>query len=254
MLRSDGAVASHGWRSEAVKEALHLCLACKGCKGDCPVRVDMASYKAEFLAHYYAGRLRPPSAYAMGLIAYWARVAALIPGVANALLHAPGLAPALKRLAGIDPRRAVPRFAARTFRAWFRHRAARDGDGRPVLLWVDTFNDHFHPETAAAAKDVLEAAGFRVILSPAGLCCGRPLYDYGMLRLARRTLRGVVDALRPYIDDGVPVVGLEPSCVAVFRDELGNLLPDDAAARSLQRHVHTLAELLERYAPEWTPP
>ncbi|MCC7105866.1 MAG: FAD-binding oxidoreductase, partial [Chloroflexi bacterium] len=242
-----------GWRSEAVKEALDLCLACKGCKSECPMQVDMATYKAEFLSHYYAGRLRPRSAYAFGLIMYWARLAALAPDAANLVTQTPLLRNVAGWAAGMAPQRRIPAFARQTFKEWFRHRGGQRGNGQPVLLWPDTFNNHFHPETAMAAVDVLEAAGFRVIVPPMPLCCGRPLYDYGMLDLARRQLRQILHALRAQIRAGVPVVVLEPSCAAVFRDELTNLFPHDQDAARLQGQTYLLSEFLEARAPTFRP-
>ena len=245
---------THPWRDDGVKEALDLCLACKGCKGDCPVRVDMATYKAEFLSHYYAGRLRPRSAYALGLIQRWARLAAIAPGAVNTLTHAPVTATLLKTTAGVAPERELPRFTDRTFRARDRHRRPANPDGREALLWTDTFTDHFEPHVAMSAVEVLEAAGLRVRLSRTPMCCGRPLYDYGMVPTATRYLRRVLDELRPDIEAGIPVIGIEPSCVAVFRDELPNLLPHDENARRLSQQTFTVAQALERLAPEWAPP
>jgi FAD/FMN-containing dehydrogenase/Fe-S oxidoreductase len=238
-----GQVIADGWRSREVREALDLCLACKGCRTECPAGVDMATYKAEFLHHHFRGRLRPRSAYSMGLLPRWARLAARAPGLANRATQSPLVSALLKRLAGIAPERTLPAFARRTFRDWF---AAREKvrEGRPVLLWPDTFTDVFQPEIGRAAVEVLEAAGFRVEIPREVLCCGRPLYDFGMLGLARRQLRRVLDALGPEVAVGVPVVGLEPSCIAVFRDELANLFPDDETARRLSAGMLTLAELL----------
>ncbi|MGH7087315.1 MAG: FAD-binding and (Fe-S)-binding domain-containing protein, partial [Stellaceae bacterium] len=189
MLR--GNPLDRGWRSDGVREALDLCLQCKGCKHDCPVSVDMATYKAEFLSHYYAGRLRPAAAYTMGLVMWWAPLAMAEPGLANLLLTAPGLGPALRRLAGFAPGRPPPAFAAQSFRQWFRSRsAAEHGPGRPpVILWADTFNGYFQPGPLKAAVAVLEDAGFEVVVPRQRLCCGRQLYDYGMLDLAKRKLR-----------------------------------------------------------------
>jgi FAD/FMN-containing dehydrogenase/Fe-S oxidoreductase len=238
-------VPNRGWRDPHVKEALDLCLACKGCKGDCPVNVDMATYKAEFLSHHYAGRLRPRVAYALGLIPLWARAASVAPGLVNAALAAPLLGGVAKRLAGVDPRREVPTFAARTFRSWFAEHPPRAA-GEPVLLWPDTFTDRFQPEVGVAAVEVLEAAGFRVQIPGRVLCCGRPLYDYGMLPTARRWLTRIVEELREPIRAGIPLVALEPSCLAVFRDELRNLLPADADAARLAAQAVSLAELLDR--------
>jgi len=229
------------WRSAEVHAALDLCLACKGCKSDCPAGVDMAAYKAEFLHHHYRGRPRPVQAYAMGLIPWWARLGARAPGVVNALTQGP-VSALLKRLAGIAPGRVLPALAPRTFRQQF----TPAGDGPAVLLWPDTFTDYFEPAIGRAAVAVLAAAGFRVTIPRAPLCCGRPLYDFGMLGLARRQLRRILISLRDEIRAGTPVVGLEPSCVAVFRDELQQLFPEDDDARRLAAQTVTLAELLTR--------
>jgi FAD/FMN-containing dehydrogenase/Fe-S oxidoreductase len=231
------------WRDENVREALDLCLACKACKGECPTQVDMATYKAEFLSHYYEGRLRPRHAYAFGWIRRWTSLAAHAPGLANLLTQTPVLRSLAGAAAGMAPERRIPRFARGTFRRWFRRRPRR-GDGVPVLLWPDTFNDHFHPETAEAAVAVLEAFGYQVRIPQADLCCGRPFYDYGMLGPAKATLRRTLDALRSEGLAGLPVVCLEPSCASVFRDELPGLFPEDDEARGLAERVQTLAELL----------
>ncbi len=249
-----GEVLHNGWRDREVKEALDLCLACKGCKSDCPVNVDMATYKAEFLSHYYQGRLRPRSAYAMGLIYRWARLAARVPGLANFVTHAPLLSRLAKWAAGVAPQRRMPVFASRTFRQWFDQRSPRNIGQPQVLLWPDTFNNYFHPEVAIAAVDVLEAAGFQVLLPAQTLCCGRPLYDYGMLTTAKRLLRQILAALQPQITAGVPLVGLEPSCVAVFRDELLNLFPHDENARRLSKQTFLLSEFLTQKVPDYQPP
>ncbi len=245
-----------GWRDPAVAEALDLCLQCKGCKHDCPVSVDMATYKAEFLSHYYKGRLRPRVAYSMGLIWLWARLIRLAPGLVNEAVRAPVLGPALRALAGITTRRDPPHFAAETFQEWFARRAnPRENDAtRPaVILWPDTWNNHFTPGTAKAAVAVLEDAGYRVIVPEQRLCCGRPLYDYGMLDQAKRLLHQAIEVLRPAVRAGIPVVGLEPSCVSVFRDEMLNLLPHDEDAQRLARQTKTLAELLSE-TEGWVPP
>jgi FAD/FMN-containing dehydrogenase/Fe-S oxidoreductase len=236
-----------GWREEAVRDALDLCLACKGCKSDCPVNVDMATYKAEFLSHYYQGRLRPRSAYAMGLVMHWARLAHLAPGIANALSHAPGLSRIAKLAGGIAAEREIPRFAPFTFRRWFRARRVAPQPGRRrVLLFPDTFNDHFHPWTAIAAVEALEQGGYAVGIPDRWLCCGRPLYDFGMLAGAKRRLEQVLDALSPAAKAGTPIVGLEPSCVAVLRDELLELFPGDPRAKLLAERTYILSEFIER--------
>ncbi|MBA2475366.1 MAG: FAD-binding protein [Actinobacteria bacterium] len=242
----EGDPVRDGWRNEEVHEALDLCLACKACRSECPVSVDMASYKAEFLSHHYRRRLRPLHAYVFGLVYWGARAASLAPGVANFFAGTAPFSSAIKRVVGIAPERSLPPFAPETFRRWFARRAPRAKEGRRVLLWPDTFNNHFHPDTAKAAVHVLEAAGYRVELPPRPLCCGRPLYDYGMLDTAERLLRQVLDALRPQIRAGIPLVGLEPSCVAVFRDELLQLLPDDEDAKRLAAQSFLLSEFLEQ--------
>jgi Fe-S oxidoreductase len=274
--QEDGIIRD-GWRSEEVKESLDLCLACKGCKSDCPVGVDLATYKSEFLSHYYEGRMRPRSAYAFGNIDVWARVASHAPGLVNLTTQLPFLRDISKLVAGMPRQRTIPAFAPETFKNWF-HRthpgrareAGKNGLGRrssssaaselplsaralvpegpSVLLWPDTFNNYFHPATAKAAVEVLEAAGFRVIVPRANLCCGRPLYDHGMLDRAQALLLQILDELSPEIEAGVPIVGLEPSCVAVFRDELVNLFPHDERAQALSRQTFLLSEFLETHA------
>ena len=241
-----GEAITDGWRDEHVKESLDLCLACKGCKGECPVQTDIATYKAEFLSHYYEGRLRPVNAYALGLIHWWSRLASCAPGLANFFTQMPILRDAMKAAANVAPERSIPAFASKTFKQWFRERGPRNLTKPPVILWPDTFNNHFHPETAKAAVEVLEDAGYRVEVPEQHLCCGRPLYDFGMLDLAKRQLRQILDALRPYLREGVPLVGLEPSCVAVFRDELVNLFPNDEDARRLNGQALHLSEFLAR--------
>jgi FAD/FMN-containing dehydrogenase/Fe-S oxidoreductase len=243
-----------GWRDPHVKDALDLCLACKGCKGECPVGVDMATYKAEFLSHYYQGRPRPVSAYAFGLIFYWARLAEHAPGLVNFFTQAPLLSSAAKAIAGVAPERRIPTFAPQSFKQWYRARPARSIAGSPVVLWPDTFNNAFHPESARAAVEVLEAAGFRVIVPQQFLCCGRPLYDYGFLDQAKRRLQAIIKILRPQIRAGIPVVGLEPSCISVFRDELLDLLPHDEDAKRLSAQSFLLSEFLVNRAPDFQPP
>jgi FAD/FMN-containing dehydrogenase/Fe-S oxidoreductase len=253
------AVIRDGWRSEEVKDSLDLCLACKGCKSDCPVSVDVATYKAEFLSHYYEGRIRPRSAYAFGNIDLWARLASNAPGLVNLTTQLPFLRDIAKLLAGIPQQRTIPPFAPETFKSWFyrtrkwksgpsgpRHSDLNDRASAPaVLLWPDTFNNYFHPATARAAVEVLEAAGFRVTIPQANLCCGRPLYDFGMLDRAESLLLDILDELSPEIEAGVPIVGLEPSCVAVFRDELLNLFPNDQRAQALSKQTFLLSEFLD---------
>ncbi|HEY1240345.1 MAG TPA: FAD-linked oxidase C-terminal domain-containing protein [Bryobacteraceae bacterium] len=243
-----------GWRSDPVRDALDLCLSCKGCKGDCPVNVDMATYKAEFLSHYYAGRLRPRNAYASGLIHVWSRAAARMPATANFFTQTPGLKALAKWAAGYAQTREIPRFAPQTFKQWFRKRRPRNLHKQRVILWPDTFNNHFTPKVAKAAVEVLEHAGYQVVVPQQDLCCGRPLYDYGMLDTARRLLVNLLDELEPEIQAGTPVIGLEPSCVSVFREELPNLLHGNLNAMRLQRQTFLLSEFLTEKVPNYRPP
>jgi FAD/FMN-containing dehydrogenase/Fe-S oxidoreductase len=294
---TQGEVIRDGWRSEEVKKSLDLCLACKGCKSDCPVGVDVATYKAEFLSHYYEGRLHPLTAYAFGNVDLLLRLASAAPGLVNLATQLPFLSDIAKFLGGIPPQRRIPALAPETFRSWFfrRQRIKAVGDidapGAPllpgvgrsgdfdfrwhsapsaamreggdfdsnrsitqspnhsmpqVLLWADTFNNHLSPQTARAAVHVLETAGYRVLVPRANLCCGRPLYDFGLLDRARALLLEILDTLAPEIEAGIPVVGLEPSCIAVFRDELLNFFPHDERAQKLSRQTFLLSEFLEK--------
>jgi FAD/FMN-containing dehydrogenase/Fe-S oxidoreductase len=243
-----GKVIEDGWQDEGVKETLDLCLSCKGCKGDCPVNVDMATYKAEFLSHHWEGRLRPRSAYAFGWIDKWAQAASIVPGFVNLITQLPLVRDAAKVAAGIPLQRSIPAFAPQTFQSWFRKNResfSRKG-GQRVILWPDTFNNYFFPDTAVAAAEVLRASGADISVPSAHFCCGRPLYDYGFLGMAKDYLRRIVAALGPEIDRGTPMVVLEPSCCSVFRDELTNLFPGIPRAERLKNQTFTLSEFLDR--------
>ena len=239
------------FRADAVLESLDLCLSCKGCSVDCPAGVDMATYKAEALHQRYRRRLRPASHYALGWLPRWARLASRTPKIANAVLRRPLLARTAKRLGGIDARRPLPEFAPQTFRAWLRERPRHDGP--PILLWVDTFTNHFSPDVGQAAVRVLEAAGYSVRTTDAPVCCGLTWVSTGQLDGARRQLQRTLDALGAALDEGIPIVGLEPSCTALLRSDVRDLLPDDPRAHILTERVRTLAELLSE-TPDWTPP
>jgi Fe-S oxidoreductase len=214
----------------------------------------MATYKSEFLSHYYEGRWRPRSAYAFGLVFYWARAGALMPNVANILTQTPGLRAVMKMVGGIAPERQMPAFAPKTFKQWFRERGVHNQGGPQVILWPDTFNNHFFPEVSKAAVGVLEASGYQVIVPEQSLCCGRPLYDFGMLDTAERWLRQLLASLRPQIRSDMPLIGLEPSCVAVFRDELLNLFPHDEDAKRLSQRTFLLSEFLAQAEHFQLPP
>ena len=262
-----GEIVRDGWKNEEVKQALDLCLSCKACKSECPANVDIATYKAEFLAHFYEGKRRPLSAYAFGRIDRWLRIASHAPGVANFLSHAAGLGQMMRSALHLAPQRQIPLLAPVSFRSWAQKRRAdvlcgenqsgrraQAGSGREVILWADTFNNYFHPETIRAALEVLTQAGFRVMIPRGRLCCGRPLYDFGMLDEAKQYLRRVLRACGGWIDAGLPIIVLEPSCASVFRDELRNLFPDDARALRLRSQTFFLAEFLEHCAPGYQPP
>lgn len=242
-----------GWRNDHVHEALNLCLACKACKSECPLNVDMATYKAEFLSHYYEGRLRPRSAYAMGWIYWWSRIAALAPGLANFFTQTPGLSSLMKFFGGVAQERRMPKFADETFKHWFQRRGVRNQGKPQVILWPDTFNNHFHPQIAKAGVEVLEHAGYQVTIPEMQLCCGRPLYDFGMLDSAKYLLEQLLEALRPQIAAGIPVIGLEPSCVSVFRDEMVSLIAHNKDAARLKQQTFLLSEFLIKEA-DYHPP
>jgi len=273
---ANGQVVTGGWRSAEVAEALDLCLSCKGCKRDCPVGVDMAAYKAEFLAQRYRGRLRPASHYAMGALPRWLRVVGRLPEWAVAALNAAARGPlgaVAKRAAGIDPRRAIPPLARQPFtrgpgivlkatfpvsrvrkvafrtpsRATPADREARP-EGRPrLLLWPDTFTDHFDPAIAGDAVAVLEALGYAVELPPRAVCCGLTWTTTGQVDAARRVLRRSLRTIEPWLAAGVPVVGLEPSCTAALRSDGPELLPDEPLAARLAQGVRTFAEVLAEH-------
>ncbi len=242
-----------GWRDPHVYDALHLCLSCKGCKGECPVNVDMATYKAEFMSHYYKGRLRPRAAYSMGLIFWWAQLASHAPGIANFVTRAPILRNLAKFAGGIAQQRILPQFAPESFKEWFASRPVLNHGLPQVILWPDTFNNYFHPEVAKAAVEVLEQAGYQALVPQPSLCCGRPLYDFGMLDLARYKLRQILVGLQAQISADIPIIGLEPSCVSVFRDEMKSLLPHDADAQRMSRNTFTLSEFLMKQG-DYQPP
>ncbi|MFI6370978.1 FAD-binding and (Fe-S)-binding domain-containing protein [Streptomyces sp. NPDC050546] len=279
-----GEVVTDGWRSTEVRDALDLCLSCKGCRSDCPVGVDMATYKAEFLHHHYAGRRRPAAHHSMGRLPVWLRAVSRTrtAWLANALSGIRPLARAAKRLGGIAPERDIPRVARRTFSRWWERRRGQvvPGSGDLVILWPDTFTEHLSPSVGQAAVRVLEAAGLRVGLPPTlrlvrppvgdgrtvaldplsllrgrgRVCCGLTYVSTGQLDRARTVMRRTLDLMEPVLETGAPVVVLEPSCAAALRTDVPELLHDDPRAARLAAKVLTFAETLERHAPDWTPP
>src|ERR1019366_5973319 len=248
-----GSTITDGWRDENVKQALDLCLSCKGCAGDCPLNVDIATYKAEFLSHYWEGRVRPLRAYAFGYIDKWSQLAALWPGLVNLLTSTPGTRELAKAAIGVAAQRAIPQFAPETFQAWFHKRPRQHSGGPRVLLFPDTFNNYLLPRTARAAVEVLESAGYEVEVPREHVCCGRPLYDHGLLDDAEKYLRHAMQVLMPYVDAGMPVIVLEPSCWSVLRDEIRGLFPDSADAQKIMENTFLLGEFLVQRA-KYQPP
>jgi FAD/FMN-containing dehydrogenase/Fe-S oxidoreductase len=242
-----GELLKGGWRDQAVKESMDLCLSCKGCKSECPTNVDIATYKSEFLSHYYEGRPRPFTHYAFGFIDRWARLASFAPKLVNAINSSPPISRVAKAMLQVAQQREIPKLAEETFASWVRKQSAASGLGREVVLFADTFNNYFRPSTARAAWEVLQRAGFTVHVpqTQEHLCCGRPLYDFGLLGGAKKYLQRVLHALEPYVNSGLPVIMLEPSCASVFRDELRGLFPHHGVACRLRQQTFTLSSFLQ---------
>ncbi len=247
-----GDLREEGFQSQTVQEALDLCLSCKACKSECPVQVDLAAYKAEFLFQRYKGRLHPLQHYVFGFADKMARWGSMAPGLTNAALTGSAIAPLVKRMAGVAPERQLPRLAAQSFQ---RSRAAlprpAEPPARQVILWPDTWNNYYHPGTLSAAETVLIEAGFAIETPASHLCCGRPLYDFGLLTQARKYLARVLDHMGAQIDAGLPFIFLEPSCASVFKDELLELHPKNERAERLSRQTWLLADWLAEKAPDF---
>lgn len=254
-----GSLRHAGFQSRAVHEALDLCLSCKACKSECPVQVDMAAYKSEFLAQHYKGRLHPLHHYIFGFADRLARYGSLAPSLTNALLTGSLTGPLIKRIAGVASERRLPHLAAESFQksrpAKVKHAApAREAPltGRPiVVLWPDTWNNYYYPQSLAAAETILTEAGFQVEVPRGHICCGRPLYDFGFLGAARSYLARVLDRMAPQIQAALPLIFLEPSCASVFKDELLELFPKDPRADHLSRNTWLLSDWLSDRAPQF---
>ncbi len=252
----EGRVLETDWHNDGVREALDLCLSCKACKSECPVNVDVATYKAEFLAHYYGDRLRKPQHYAFGFMDRLAQLAGAVPGItpriANVILGTPGLSEGIKAVLGVAQQRRLPKFAQRSFQSGWRAepRAQR---GRAVILWPDTWNNYYRPEALRAAAQVLQGSGFSVEVPQQHVCCGRPLYDFGFLEQARGYLLKILDRFAAPIDGGRLFVFLEPSCASVFRDELINFFPQNERALRLRDQTLLLSEFLVKHVPDFQP-
>ncbi|MFC7446810.1 FAD-binding and (Fe-S)-binding domain-containing protein [Rhodococcus daqingensis] len=254
----NGSLVTAGYGSPELEESLDLCLSCKACASDCPAGVDMAAYKSEVLYRRYRRRPRPRTHYTLGMLPRWARYGGRLPRIINAATAIGPLRRNGLRISGLDPRREVPRFADETFRRWWRRRPAPTGSDREVLLWIDTFTDAFTPAVGRAAVALLEAAGYRVLITRRSACCGLTWISTGQLDGARRQLRRTLDQLQPHLEAGRPVVGLEPSCTAVLRSDLLELLPDDPRSALVAASTHTLAEFLttatDADGEPWSPP
>lgn len=240
------------WRSPEVHDALDLCLSCKGCASDCPTGIDMATYKSEVLHQSYRRRLRPRSHYSLGWLPRWMRLASRMPGLANRALELPVLRDVALRAAKVDPRRSLPVFAPKTFRRRWRSRLAAPCPGTPVLVFVDSFTDGYAPAAAESTMRVLEAAGFSPRITGNGQCCGLTWITTGQLDAARRILRRTIAELAVTARQGIPIVGIEPSCTAVLRHDAVELLATQEA-RDVAAATHTLAELLLA-TEQWHPP
>ena len=245
----NGSVIGGGWRSREVRESLDLCLSCKGCKTDCPVGVDMAAYKAEFLHHHYKHRPRPAAHYSMGFLPAWLKLGQATPKLANRVLAGP-LAPLLKKLGGIAEQRAIPPLAERSLRSWWRRRGPSRGPQRAVLF-PDTFTNHFDPQVGQDAVAAMEGMGCGVELPPGQVCCGLTWTSTGQLGVAARVLRRTARLLRPQVRAGMPVVGLEPSCTAFLRNDALELAGDDPDVLALAEATRTFAEWVEPRRQQW---
>lgn len=254
----EGNLLAPDWQNEGVKEALDLCLSCKACKSECPVSVDMATYKAEFLAHYYERKPRELRQYLFGFMDRWAALAAAMPGVSQRIANLPlqiaPVASALKATLGIAPERSLPRFAPHSFQQQWHSRKGQQPANLPeALLWPDTWNNYYHPQSLTAAGNVLRQAGFAVRVPRRHVCCGRPLYDFGFLDAARNYLRRILKNFAMQIDAGTPFIFLEPSCASVLRNELLDFFPHDDRAKRLSGQTLLLSQFLTRHAPHFEP-
>ena len=250
-----GALKKEGFASEAVHEALDLCLSCKACKTECPVQVDMAQYKSEFLAQKYKGKLHPLHHYVFGFADKMARMGSLTPALTNFVLGSSVTSPLIKHIVGVANERKMPQLARKSYKA---SREADETSNVPraavaqkVVLWADTWNNYYHPGTLHAAERVLTQAGFRVQTTKGHICCGRALYDFGLLGTARTYLANVLDRVAPEIEAGLPFIFLEPSCASIFKDEALEMFPNDPRAQKLSKQVWLLADWLAAKAPDW---
>ncbi len=212
-------------------EVMDLCLECKACKAECPSNVDMAKLKYEFLDHYYRANGLPLRNRIFGAIESLNRVGSSLAPVSNWIANSSFNRWLMEVVAGIDRRRPLPHFAGQTFETWFRkHKKEADGSKGEVVLFHDTFNNYNSPNVAIAATQFLERSGYHVLLAEKK-CCGRPMISKGMLGQAKENAEWNVEKLAPYAAKGVPVVGLEPSCLLTLRDEYPEFIATEAARK-----------------------
>ena len=258
-----GALKKEGFQSEAVHEALDLCLSCKACKTECPVSVDITSYKSEFLSQKYKGKLHPLHHYVFGFSDASARLGSMAPALTNFILNGPLTSPMIKAIVGVAKERKLPELAARPYRqsrpkvdetANVPRSSVEKKPAVPVVLWADTWNNYYHPQTLVAAESVLTQAGFRVQTTKGHICCGRALYDFGLLKNAKEYLTNVLNTVAPEIEAGLPFIFLEPSCASVFKNEALDLFRDGRLAdlaKMMSGQVWLLSDWLAEKAPEW---
>lgn len=258
----NGSLVVESFRAPEVREALDLCLSCKACSRDCPAGVDMAQLKAEVTHRALKGRLRPVNHYVLGWLPRWTRLVSTlrVAWLANAVLGVRPIAKVVLSLGGMDPRREMLTFSQTSFRRqWAKDHApvrvaegAQASDRRRVVLWADSFSDAFDPDVPRAMVEVLRAAGYEVIVPFEDACCGLTWISTGQLDGARKRLVDLLGVLGPYAVNGIPIVGVEPSCTALLRSDLVDLLPDDPRAHAVAGMTRTLAEALAE--TDWVPP
>lgn len=249
----EGDVITDKWKSKEVEEALNLCLSCKACASECPVNVDMATYRAEFYNHYYKSHHRPLASFGMGLVHRWAPLASKAPWLMNFITQTKGINAIAKAVAGVHQKRDLPPLAKKTFRKMWRADGNRNEHANKneskirVILWADSFNNYFTPKPLLAAAQLLEKSGYEVILPKQGLCCGRPYYDFGRLNAAKDMLAKTVESLTPLFDGNTWLVGIEPSCLSVFKEEMIKLFPNDERAKMIRGQTMTLGGFLKKH-------
>ena len=230
-----GKVPKEDFTGKRLHEIMDLCLECKACKAECPSNVDMAKLKYEFLDHYHRANGLPLRNRLFGGIARLNRIGAEFAPIANGIAGSKFNRWLMEKLAGIDRRRPLPKFAGQTFESWFgNYNPEGDGSKGEVVLFHDTFNNFNTPDVAIAATRLLEHLNYRVLLANKR-CCGRPMISKGMLGEARNNAAWNTDQLAPFAERGVPIIGLEPSCLLTLRDEYPEFLRTSAAKKVAQQ-------------------